>query len=90
MVTWRGPIQGPEASGSFTRPLGFCPPAGGQLRTLAHGGEAGRRAPAEQPVQSIRTHLCTRAIPAPVHAACAHRTAPPSVYRVIPHAPTRV
>ena len=50
----------------------------------------GRRAPSKHPFQSICTHLCTLAIPAPVHTACARRTAPSSVHTLVPHAPTHV
>ena len=57
MVTWRVPIQGPEASGSFTRPLGFCPPTGGQLHTLAHGGEGAGGLPPSI-LSNLSAHTC--------------------------------
>ena len=53
-------------------------------------GRGGRRAPAKHPFQSICTHLCTLAIPAPVHRACTRRTAPARVHTLVPHAPTHV
>lgn len=62
MVSWRVPLQGPEASGSFTRTLGFCPPIGGQLHTLAHGGEGGGGLPPST-LSSLSAHTCAHSPP---------------------------